>query len=117
MRSFRFSRPGSTATNERLIAAETFDALRRLPYRVAGMPEHDAAPATKEDIRQLMEMLGSSEDRTAKHIAESESRMKHYFDVAVENIRVELAGANSDEIESIKNRIKRVEDRVGLAPA
>lgn len=89
------------------------------------MPKDNTAPATKEDVRLLMKMIGTSEERMTRHfnqeiakrIRASEVSVKRHFDVAVETIRHDLLGANADEIESLKNRVTRIETHVGLTAA
>ncbi len=97
------------------------------------MTQNNQSPATKQDIQMLMEMIGSyemrfeaiygkfdelREDITADidgKIAQSEERMKAHFDLAVETIRHDLVGANNDDIQNIKQRVKRLEEEVGIA--
>ncbi|MGE0536212.1 MAG: hypothetical protein AB7O68_14625 [Pirellulales bacterium] len=92
------------------------------------MVRDDSALATKADVRfiteKLTEILDGQdklrrelEERVDARIAASEERVKRHFDVAVETIRKDLVGANADEIESLKTRVSRVEQHVGLAPA
>lgn len=40
--------------------------------------------------------------------------LKDHFDLTVENIRYDLVGANRDEIETIKDRVVRLEKHAGL---
>ncbi|HUY92240.1 MAG TPA: hypothetical protein VMV10_26100 [Pirellulales bacterium] len=92
---------------------------------------HDdsTAPATKEDIRLLMEQMGKLYDADARwkdDIQNSISRWKdeiiEHFDVAVETIRHEMRAAHHDSIELLRDqtadhakRIKRLERHAGLA--
>ena len=96
------------------------------------MVTDDTAPATKLDIRLLMEEIAklyvanerwkeelkesvaASEPRMALHFAETEQNMKLYFYFSVETIRHDLIGANRDEISGIKGRLTRVEQKVGI---
>src|SRR5438045_4071723 len=87
------------------------------------------APATKEDIRILMEGQGKMyiamqqwKDDLLDEMDATEQRMKLHFDAAVENVRHDLAAVRKDEIEVIKDkqknhekRIGRVEDALGIA--
>jgi hypothetical protein len=66
--------------------------------------------ATKQDLRLLEQRLLTSS-------AHQKEEIIRHFDVAVENIRHDLLGANADRIELLQDRIARVEQRVGLAPA
>lgn len=105
--------------------------------------------STKEDIQELARMVARAFEKVAtkeelKHYATKEdlANMKQeiieevtenarklqkethfYFDAAVENIHVDLAGANKDEISLIQDkhanhekRITKLEDRVGVVP-
>lgn len=73
----------------------------------------------------LMEQLGAYYDRTERRVAEveerfeqrlaeHEDRIKRHFDLTVEAIRHDLLGANRDEIETLKDRIVRLERHTGL---
>ena len=86
--------------------------------------DDDQAPASKTDIRMLMEQMGAYYDKTEDRIATLEENLKEWkeeikrhFDVVVEDIRHDLQGANRDEIESTKDRVTRLEQRAGIAPA
>lgn len=56
-------------------------------------------------------------DEMDKRILTSEERTKHHFDVIAENIHREVAGANKDEIEIIKDRVTKLEEHTGLVAA
>jgi hypothetical protein len=88
------------------------------------------APATKADVRMLMDEIGKLYDANKRwkdevireldgridgKITASETRTKEHFDLAVENIRAELVGANKDRLENHEDRITRLEVRVGQA--
>lgn len=76
------------------------------------MPSHDpSAAATKQDIGILMEEFATI--RT--EIMDAEERTKRHFDLTVETIRHDLLGANRDDIETIKDRIARLERHAGFA--
>jgi hypothetical protein len=101
------------------------------------MAPRKSEPATKHDLRLLEERLtkrfdhkisesiAGSEARLTKHfdhqisqaITDSEDRILRHFDLTVETIRHDLLGANADRIELLHDRITRVEQHVGLAPA
>ncbi|MDB4978945.1 MAG: hypothetical protein JWM56_1131 [Candidatus Peribacteria bacterium] len=86
--------------------------------------EDPAAPATKQDIHILMDMIGSYEIRFERiendigdmkgeiHIWKQE--IMEHFDLVAENIRYDVQGANKDEIEGIKDRVLRLEQHTGL---
>ncbi len=59
----------------------------------------------REDLREDID----------EKIVQSEERMKAHFDLAVETIRHDLIGANKDDIQNIKQRVKRLEEEVGIA--
>jgi hypothetical protein len=79
-------------------------------YRRRHMAPRKPASATKKDLHLLEQRL------LASSVKQKEQIMRH-FDVAVEAIRGDLLGANADRIELLHDRITRVEQRVGLAPA
>jgi hypothetical protein len=74
------------------------------------MPARNTAPATQQDLRSL-------EQRLLKASAQQKQDILRHFDVAVEAIRHDLLGVNADRIELLHDRITRVEQHVGLAPA
>jgi phosphopentomutase len=79
-------------------------------------------PATKEDIRLLMESLGQHADATQRQIREVEERMTKHFDLAIEIVRHDLEGAHRDRLANYDQkldrhdaRLHRVERQLGLA--
>jgi hypothetical protein len=74
------------------------------------MPARKTAPATQQDLRSL-------EQRLLKASAGQKDEILRHFDVVVETIRHDLLGINADEIELLKDRVIRIETRVGLTPA
>ncbi len=73
----------------------------------------DMSPATRADIKLLEHKLDKYKDEIMRH-----------FDVVAENIRHDLLGAKSDEIELLKDthhdherRIRRLERSAGLIAA
>jgi hypothetical protein len=89
------------------------------------MAKGSQAPASKEDIRLLMEQIGRLYDSNERwkdeiirevdgRIAASEARLKHHFDLAVETIRDDLLGAHKDRIEDHEARIVRLERQTGV---
>jgi len=83
------------------------------------MARRAPASATKEDLRGLQADLARRIDEVEKRLeARIERGMQdvtRHFDVAVESIRHDLLGANRDEIETIKDRVSRLEQHAGLA--
>ena len=95
------------------------------------MPD-DSSPATKADIKGLMDSIGKLYDAiegwkddilqaNERRKDEILNEMKRHFDVAVEDIRHDLEGANRDEIDILKDtkrdhekRITRLEQHVGV---
>ena len=69
------------------------------------------APATKADIRMLMVEIGKLYDANQRW----KDELKGHFDLAVENIRTDLVGANKDKIENHEHRLGRLEKHTGLA--
>ncbi|MFH0770977.1 MAG: hypothetical protein V1926_06445 [Candidatus Peregrinibacteria bacterium] len=99
------------------------------------MAKDSSSPATKKDSAMLMESIGKLYDdihefkddvsgkitdlkgEIEEKIAASEDRVKRHFDVVAEDLRHDVLGANRDEIESIKDRVIRIERHVGLRAA
>ena len=88
------------------------------------MSDDIQTPATKEDIRLLMEQIGNLYDASERgkaevittlderiegKIGQSEERMKHHFDLTVETIRYDLLSANKDRMENHEDRLRRLE--------
>jgi iron-sulfur cluster repair protein YtfE (RIC family) len=76
--------------------------------RVALRP---AAAANSHDLAALVDEFG----KIRIEVGQSEERTKRHFDLTVETIRHDLLGANRDEIETLKDRITRVERHLGFA--
>lgn len=79
------------------------------------------APATKEDVRLVLDQLRRYYERTEGWIGDLEERLtehtdriKEHFDLTIETIRHELLGANRDDIESMKDRLTRLEQHTRL---
>lgn len=68
------------------------------------------AAATKEDIAMLMDSNAKMYDAMAGW----KDELKEHFDVALENVRHDLIGANKDRIEDHEHRLKRLETQTGL---
>jgi hypothetical protein len=67
--------------------------------------EDDDQPATRGYVRQQLADL-------KKFITEENEETRRHFDVVAENIHVDVAGANADEISLIKNKQDDHEDRI-----
>ncbi len=98
------------------------------------MTRDDTAPATKQDIRLLMDEIGKLyaanerwkdelADRTESWTVEMSERMeawkgevKEHFDVVAENIRHDFRGAFSDKLDQHEGRLLRLERQAGLRP-
>jgi hypothetical protein len=88
------------------------------------MSNDDQAPASKQDIRLLMQAIGTFYDQTNRRLVSleemilaSEERMKEHVDLAVETIRHDLLGANRDRVEDHEHRIVRLEQHAKLKAA
>ncbi len=75
------------------------------------------APATKQDIAMLMEQMAHFYDQTHGDMHEWKEQVMFHFDVAVENIRHDLLGANRDDISNLKDRVTRLEVHTRLHTA
>jgi predicted nucleic acid-binding Zn-ribbon protein len=89
------------------------------------MTDDHTAPATKEDIRMLMEEFGKMwqwkaqlEDRFVSveeqigQLVVGQRDIKDHFDVVAENIREDFRSANREEIEVIKDRQECHDQRI-----
>lgn len=89
------------------------------------MHDDKQAPATKEDVRGIMEYLARNEEkivevkRDAEEFKEEVKRhfedVKRHFDVVAENLLYDFKGALNDKIQNHENRIVRIEEHIGLA--
>ena len=70
------------------------------------------SPATKEDIRLLMEQIGAYYDRVESRLAAHEDSIKRHFDVRVEDIRHDLLGASKDRLEAHQDRLNDHGERI-----
>lgn len=96
------------------------------------MPKrNDTTPATKSDVKLLMEEIGKLYDATERWKDEladktqrwqllSANEVKQHFDLVVEQIRHDLLAANREQIELLRdrtdghaNRITRLEQHAG----
>jgi len=84
------------------------------------MSADSSAPATKADIRMLMDEIGRLYDanqRWKDDILAANPRWKNeiidHFDLLIENIRHDLTSANREEIELLKDARANHETRIG----
>lgn len=85
----------------------------------------DQSPATKEDVKGIMEYLVRNDGRTSsleKRMDTLEQKMEkdkkeiiHEFHVVAEDIKHDFKGAFHDKLEQHEDRILRIEQHVGLA--
>lgn len=88
------------------------------------MVTDDRAPATKQDVKLLMEQVGDYYRRTEQKFAELRDDMRewkkeiiHEFHIVAEDMRHDYLGAHKDRIENHENRITRIERHTGLTAA
>ena len=83
------------------------------------MAGQNQSPATKEDIKGIMEYLTRNEEEIhnlKQQIRNDKEEIKHHFDVVAENIHHDLLrGALNDKVEQYEDRIIRIEHHVGIA--
>lgn len=89
------------------------------------MHDDKQAPATKEDVRGIMEYLARNEsnifdvrkrlEELEKCAREDKEDIKRHFDVVAENLLYDFKGALNDKIQNHENRIVRIEEHVGLS--
>jgi len=84
------------------------------------MSPDPSAPATKEDIRLLMEEMGKLYDR----VVQSEERLQEWkqeivdeFHVVAEDLRHDLFGITKDQLAGHEDRIVRLEKHTKLIAA
>lgn len=75
------------------------------------MADQDQSPATKQDIRLLMDEIGKLYQANEKWKEE----LKQHFDVVAENLIHDFRGALNDKIQNHENRIVLLEQQVRLA--
>jgi hypothetical protein len=84
---------------------------------------NDTSPATKSDIKLLMDELGKLYDATERwkdELADKTQRWqllsvtetKQHFDLTVEQIRHDLLAANREQIELLRDRADGHENRI-----
>ena len=83
------------------------------------MTSDPTAPATKEDVKGIMEYLTRNEEEIhnlKQQLKGDKKEIKHHFDVVAENIHHDLLhGALNDKVELHEDRILRLEQHAGLA--
>ena len=70
--------------------------------------DDDKKAATKGDLKMLEQKIF---DRMKTEVVHD---IKGHFDLAIETIRYDLLGANKDDIEVVKDRVRRLEVHTGL---
>ncbi|MBI1812667.1 hypothetical protein HY285_05765 [Candidatus Peregrinibacteria bacterium] len=92
-----------------------------MPHQNPPTDDSSQAPATKQDIRMIMEEIGKLYDANEgwkDEILEANEGWKeeiiHEFKVVGESIRHDAMGSNKDRIEQHEDRIKRLENHTGL---
>ncbi len=87
-----------------------------------------AAPATKKDIAQIVEMIdffsestdsrfNTLEDKFTNELKSTEQNMKLHFDFMIEQDRFNQRSANREEILVMKDNIKELQEYTGLRKA
>lgn len=79
------------------------------------MAKDASAPATKEDIRLLMEQVGHFYREWDQRTREWKQEIKDHFDLVTENQLYDFKGIFSDRTEDHERRIKRLERKAGSA--
>jgi ABC-type phosphonate transport system ATPase subunit len=81
------------------------------------MTDPATTPATQQDVAAILERVGSLEVSVADQMQTLRADLSRSFDLAIELIRHDLAGANSDRIAGLENRVGAIEQHVGLGRA
>lgn len=84
----------------------------------------DTSPATKADIKMLMDSMGKLFDANElwKNELREDSRrmkddMKGHVDLTIELLRHDLMDAKKDRVENHEDRLRKLERHTGLAVA
>ena len=88
-----------------------------MPTQLAteGLHKDDDQPATKHDLRLLKQDIDSRLDALVGEMVRQFDELRRHFDVAVENVKHEMAGANADEISLLKDTGDNHEKRLRIA--
>jgi ABC-type phosphonate transport system ATPase subunit len=78
------------------------------------MTDPSTTPATQQDVAAILERVGSLEVSVTDQMQSLKADLSQSFALAVELIRHDLAGANSDRIAGLENRVGAIEQHVGL---
>lgn len=73
----------------------------------------DTSPATKADIKMLMDSIGKLYDANEKW----KNELKAHFDLQSELVRHDLLGAKGDRVANHEDRLQTLERHAGLAVA
>ena len=89
------------------------------------MGDRSQSPATKEDVKGIMEYLVRNDARTSslekkmdvleKKMERDKKEIIHEFHVVAEDIKHDFKGAFHDKLEQHEDRIVRLEQNMGLA--
>lgn len=84
----------------------------------------DATPATKADIKLLMDSIGKLYDANEKWKNEAigetkrmKDEIKSHTDLGIELLRADLLDAKKDRIENHEGRLRKLEQHTGLVVA
>jgi ABC-type phosphonate transport system ATPase subunit len=78
------------------------------------MTDPSTTPATQQDVAAILERVGGLEVSVTDQMQSMKADLSQSFALAVELIRHDLAGANSDRIAGLENRVGAIEQHVGL---
>jgi len=93
--------------------------LRDLEKRLDGRIDRLDTKVDRLDtkVERLDAKIGTGEQSLRHDMAKLKDEILRHFDLTVETIRHDLLGANHDEIENIKDRVKKLERHTGLVAA
>jgi ABC-type phosphonate transport system ATPase subunit len=78
------------------------------------MTDPATTPATQQDVAAVLERVGSLEVSVTDQMQSLKAELTRSFDLAIELIRHDLVGANSDRIAGLENRVGALERHVRL---
>lgn len=95
------------------LAAHHLPVYNRPPMATRG---HRSSPATKQDIEDFASLIGGYCIRAEQKIDDLETHMKQWkadlkdqVQLMTDHLRDDLGGANRDEVQMLKDRLRNVE--------
>jgi hypothetical protein len=100
-------------SDEAAAIAPAFAISLPIPYHPP-MTDPATTLATQLDVASILERVGSLGVSVTDQMQSFKADLSRSFDLAIEIIRHDLVGANSDRIAGLENRVGAIERHVGL---